>query len=220
MNSQVLLSTQQSQLVQYDDDELTSLLRRVEDQLPEIKEQLIHDPEFKMGTKKCVSHRAVGFFSDEVKEYNYSNTHTQANPITKPLADLMHSVNAKLQTSFNGVLVNWYRDGRDSIGMHHDKELEVDPTGKVAMVCFGAKRELKFRPYVPKAAKATKTTKKTKTTKILTEPGYLYCMEGQFQQEFKHGIDADPTVTEERLSVTFRCHRKKPTRATRAKKQT
>jgi alkylated DNA repair dioxygenase AlkB len=213
MNAEVLLSTETAQLLRYEDLHLQHLMDRVEAQVADLKAQLVHDPSFTIGKMRCVSHRAVGFFSDEVKEYNYSNTHTPALPMTDPLRAVLEQVNAKLGTRFNGVLVNWYRDGRDSIGMHSDKELELDPSGQVAMFCVGAERVMKFQRRDVSATTdeppAAKRRRLETIHRIVTQPRYLYCMTGTFQKEFKHGIDPDKTVTQERLSFTFRCHRRK-----------
>ncbi len=196
---EILFSTEkQSQLVKVQDDRLRDQLTGIESHLDSIKQQLIINPPVKVFNRPSTSPRAVGFFSNDVTEYKYANSFIPARPVPEPMYELMRLVNHMLGTSFNGVLVNWYRDGNDHIGMHSDNEKELDPnTGQVAMVAFGALRELKFEQQ-----QAPFTTHK-----VVLEPGFLYSMRGKsFQHEFKHGIMKRTKIKQERISFTFRCH--------------
>ena len=78
-----------------------------------------HQPILIFG-KKCLPPRFVGFFSAESVGYNYSNQKVKAKKITQNLRNLLELVNVKLESNFNGILINKYQDGNDCIGKHSD----------------------------------------------------------------------------------------------------
>jgi alkylated DNA repair dioxygenase AlkB len=98
-------------------------------------------------------------------------------------------------TPFNHVLANRYRSGDDSMGLHADAEAELGPDPVVATLSLGATRRLQVVPrdkrhgpprHFPLAA------------------GDLFLMLGQTQRHFRHGIPRQHSLTEERISLTFR----------------
>ena len=65
--------------------------------------------------KTCNQRRNVGFFSDDSIGYKYSKKLMESNPLSADLADLLVEINKILGTSFNGILVNKYMDGKTII---------------------------------------------------------------------------------------------------------
>ena len=53
-------------------------------------------------------------------------------------------------TQFNSVLVNLYRDGQDSMGLHADDEPELGSEPVIASVSFGAERNFRLRHRLTK----------------------------------------------------------------------
>lgn len=74
------------------------------------------EPTFKMFGRICTFHRCIGFFSDHHSGYKYSGQVAAAKPLTCPLKKLLKQVNSDLGSSFNGILINQYRNGEDYIG--------------------------------------------------------------------------------------------------------
>lgn len=113
------------------------------------------------------------------------------------LADIQCMVNTLTGRSFNSVLLNWYKDGRDTINYHADKEdiLKGGIEGSViACVNLGATRNFWFR----------KINSDEKPFSYSVSNGDLLVMNAGCQSEYLHAILKEPNVTEPRISLTFR----------------
>ena len=104
-------------------------------------------------------------------------------------------VNSIFGTEYNGILVNKYKTGEDYISAHSDDEVNLDPSGVVA-ISWGATRKFRIR---------NKITKKIVGDYPLTS-GSMIQMVGKFQQEFTHEVPVEKKVKTERISFTFRKH--------------
>ena len=61
-------------------------------------------------------------------------------PWTQTLLDIKSRVEAAAGTDFNSVLLNYYRDHRDSMGLHSDDEPELGERPILASVSLGEER--------------------------------------------------------------------------------
>lgn len=102
-----------------------------------------------------------------------------------------------LQLNYNSCLMNFYRDGHDSIQMHSDKEA-LGPKNAVAAISLGATRTFILKNQV-KGPNGRYPTIKTPINS-----GDLMIMAGECQKHWVHGINKEPGVTEARISLTFR----------------
>ena len=161
----------------------------------ETKDTLEVNPRIMIFGKPAIMHREVGFFSDESIGYYYSRQLSRSKPLTPSLKILLAMVNEYFKSEFNGILINAYKDGCDSIGDHSDDETNLDPAGVVA-ISYGAIRKFRIRE---------KTTKKI-VMDIPTLPNEIIHMGGDFQKEFLHGIPVQKKIKEKRYSLTFRKH--------------
>ena len=125
--------------------------------------------------------------------YRYSGQTLEPREPTPALANTLDAVRARVEVPFNHVLVNRYRDGRDSMGLHADGEPELGPDPIVATLSLGATRRFVLRPRKDGAAYAYDL-----------EHGGLLVMGGRCQAVYRHGIPRQPAVQAERLSLTFR----------------
>jgi alkylated DNA repair dioxygenase AlkB len=93
------------------------------------------------------------------------------------------------------VLLNYYRDHRDSMGMHSDDEPELGPRPAIASVSLGHQRTfiLKHR-----------TRKELERVTLPLESGSLLLMKGDTQRHWKHGIDKERRPCGPRINLTFR----------------
>jgi alkylated DNA repair dioxygenase AlkB len=163
--------------------------------------ELIKNPKIKVFGKEATMHRSVGFFSDESEGYKYSGQMAQSQPLPKFLKKLLKRVNEKFDTDFNGILVNRYEDGSDSIGAHSDDEKGLGKGGSVVGISLGAERVMRFR------GKKTPLIVDDKKFLDMSMPhGCLFIMDGDFQKEFTHEVPVKKSVTEMRISLTFRKH--------------
>lgn len=161
---------------------------------------LVSRPPICIRGKEYRQRRDIQFFSDEVSSYRYSGIEAKAAPmVSHPLlGHITAYLNRHLETNFNGVLVNRYRDGEDYISSHSDAEenLGTDRHGQhvVAGMSFGSSREIQFHDA------------KTGTHLLTyTLPGRsLYVMVGD-QRLVKHGIPRCKNRGP-RISLTWRRH--------------
>ena len=95
--------------------------------------------------KRHVQPRLLAWYGDEGASYVYSGTRHDPLPWTPLLADLRGRVQAATGLPFNSVLLNLYRDHRDSMGMHSDDEPELGREPAIASLSLGEVRTLVFR---------------------------------------------------------------------------
>jgi len=125
--------------------------------------------------------------------YTYSGLHLAPLPMTPLLAQLRSAVEAATGHRYNSVLLNYYRDGADSMGMHSDDEPELGQHPAIASLSYGATRSFVLRH------------KRTgRTLKFDLADGNLLLMAGALQQNWLHGINKTAKPTGPRLNLTFR----------------
>lgn len=126
--------------------------------------------------------------------YSYSGIRMVLNPWTPLLETIRRSVEAVTDTRFNSVLLNAYRNGRDSISMHADDEPELGPRPTIASVSLGCERVFDMR----------RKDGKGPTVHIPLTHGSLLVMAGDTQRNWKHGIAKTRSQAGERINLTFR----------------
>jgi alkylated DNA repair dioxygenase AlkB len=131
--------------------------------------------------------------------YRYSGQTLEPREPTASLEEASVAVRAAAGAPFNHVLVNRYRDGRDSMGLHADAEPELGPDPMVATLSLGATRRFELRP---RGSGARRT--------FDLEHGNLLVMGGRCQARYRHGIPRQPAVTDERVSLTYRLVKNSP----------
>lgn len=174
-------------------DEATDLFSYCKNEL-----DYVHDPKGRFMNKEITMHRSVAFYSDVSKGYMYTGQTMIAQPMPKKLQVLLDKVQHDLETPFNAWLVNYYKNGNDSIGAHSDNESSLSPNGSVAAITLGyANRPLRIR-----------NKNGSGFTDLITHHGQLLVMDGHFQKEFTHEIPVSKKVSEPRISLTARYHQK------------
>lgn len=137
--------------------------------------------------------RLTALFGDEGKAYGYSGIAMQPHRWNPLLMFIKESVEAACGASFTTVLLNYYRDGKDSNGWHADNEKELGRNPVIASVSFGAERFFHLQH-----------NSKTHKLKILLEHGSLLLMQGQTQHCWKHQIPKTAKPIGPRINLTFR----------------
>ena len=82
------------------------------------------DP-IKVFGKTYLQPRLTSLHSINKNEYSYSNITMESKPMTAELIYLKNQISNILINDFNTVLLNHYRDGKDSNGWHADNEKEL-----------------------------------------------------------------------------------------------
>ena len=140
--------------------------------------------------------RKTAYFGDI--EYTYDKyTHS---PADYPDCDLFKYIFHKMPTivpDFNPTnytcLINFYPDGESIIPPHSDNEASIIPDSVIYCISLGAPRTLKL----------SNTINNSIQTHTLPN-GSVYAMSAQSQSTWKHSIERDPSITQPRLSLTFR----------------
>lgn len=153
-------------------------------------------PKIRMFGKWVNQPRLLAWQANGNFPYRYSGQTLHPKPF-HPLVDLLcMEINDFCKTNFNTVLLNYYRDGRDSMGWHSDNEPELGPNPFIASISLGGMRDFQLKqihaPFL------------LKTYKL--EHGSLLFMGDNVQDLYKHAIPKRAKA-EPRINLTFRYHR-------------
>ncbi|SHN02912.1 alpha-ketoglutarate-dependent dioxygenase AlkB family protein [Flavobacterium xinjiangense] len=138
--------------------------------------------------------RLTALFGNEGKPYSYSNIKMQPHPWNLLLQKIKSKVESISDTNFTTVLLNQYRDGKDSNGWHADNEKELGTNPIIASLSFGAERTFQLKHNYDKDQKKS----------ILLEHGSLLLMKGTTQLFWKHQIPKTAKPIAPRINLTFR----------------
>jgi len=128
--------------------------------------------------KSHLTPRLSCWMGDENAVYGYSHTVMQPVAWDSKILHIKQKVENVTNESFNSVLINYYRDGKDSNGWHSDDEPELGVNPVIASLSLGAPRDFHLRH---------KTNKKL-THKMSLTSGSLLVMSGTTQQYWQHHI--------------------------------
>lgn len=142
--------------------------------------------------------------------YRYSGQTLEPRPVTLFTQELLERVIQTTGASFNHVLINRYRNGLDSMGMHSDSEPELGKDPVVATLSLGATRSFQLAarvptPPAPPAPPAPPTPPaRAQSLRLELTSGSLLTMGGTCQRDYRHGIAKTKKPIGERISLTFR----------------
>jgi alkylated DNA repair dioxygenase AlkB len=138
--------------------------------------------------------RLTALFGNEGKPYSYSNIKMQPHPWLLFLQKIKSDIQTVVDVDFTTVLLNYYRDGKDSNGWHADNEKELGTNPIIASVSFGAERIFQLKHnFIPNLKQ-----------NIILEHGSLLVMKGTTQHFWKHQIPKTAKPIGERINLTFR----------------
>lgn len=125
--------------------------------------------------------------------YTYSGITLDPQPMTSTLLEIKRHCEEVTSAQFNSVLVNLYRDGQDSMGLHADDEPELGSEPVIASVSFGGERNFRLRHRQNKELR-----------QIFLASGSLLVMSGLSQACWKHDIPKTKKFVDPRINLTFR----------------
>lgn len=138
--------------------------------------------------------RLVAWYGDPGIAYRYSGHTHQSRPWTPLLEEIRQQVQRETGSSFNGVLLNLYRDGSDAMGWHSDDEPELGRRPVIASLSLGSQRRFDLRPKGQSAM----------THSLWLGHGSLLVMRGETQHNWQHRIARCSQARRPRLNLTFR----------------
>lgn len=132
------------------------------------------------------------WFQNYGHSYNFSNKNHESIPIPEILQPYIDFVNSRESDfNYNGVLVNWYQDGKHYIGKHKDDETELIKTSPIYCFSFGSKRTF-----------IVENNEEKYKYELLNNS--LIIMGGDCQKYYKHSIPKRLRVKDSRISITIR----------------
>jgi alkylated DNA repair dioxygenase AlkB len=123
-----------------------------------------------------------------------ANYATDELPEALPLARMLQQVRARVPAPYNRIGMNLYRDGHDSVAMHHDKLHTLLRGHPITLVSLGAPRRMLIR-----AQRGAR-----ETIAVDLAPGSLLSMSHASQLSHEHGIPKTRRAQGPRISVVFR----------------
>lgn len=138
--------------------------------------------------------RLTAWYGEPEARYRYSGKLHQPLPWTPLLDEIRRQIVKAVGQPLNAVLLNYYRDGQDSMGWHSDAEAELGRNPLIASLNLGGSRRFDLR--------------RVGSTRIghslLLEHGSLLVMRGPTQHHWQHQVAKTRQPCAPRLNLTFR----------------
>ena len=147
--------------------------------------------------------RKTAWFGDPGLRYTYSGISLAPTAWTRTLLRIRARVEEANGSTFNSVLLNFYRDGRDSVSWHSDDEPELGEDPVIGSVSFGSERPFLLRHKAVRAGDPERTNGRLQFTLSLPNGSYLEMGAG-IQRCWVHQLPKRPRLTGERINLTFR----------------
>ena len=145
--------------------------------------------------KMYLQPRLVAWYGDSGSDYTYSGITLTPLPWTDLLLEIKRTIETVTEASFNSVLLNYYRDNRDSMGFHSDDEPELGLRPVIASLSLGEERTLILKHKLNKLAKPVR---------LKLASNSLLLMKGETQRYWTHGIAKESRKCGPRINLTFR----------------
>jgi alkylated DNA repair dioxygenase AlkB len=143
--------------------------------------------------RQVLEPRLTAWYGDDDAIYTYSGLRNVPLIWLPSLRELRERLDRELGIAVNGALLNWYRDGGDSMGFHADDEAELGLNPTVASVSLGETRRFVLRHV----------KNPTPRCDLELEHGSLLVMAGTTQHFFRHAVPKQANKGP-RINITFR----------------
>jgi len=138
--------------------------------------------------------RLTALYASNAKPYSYSGITMNPRPMTPLMETLRDRIHQVSSNTFTTVLLNLYRNGKDSNGWHADDEKELGKNPVIASLSFGAERYFHLKHKKDKNLRL----------KIPLKSGSLLIMEGETQTHWLHQVAKTARPVGPRINLTFR----------------
>lgn len=144
--------------------------------------------------REVLQPRLTAFYGDPQIAYSYSGITMHPHPWNEGLLEIKQKVEQVAGVSFTGVLLNFYRNGKDSMGWHRDNEKDLGTNPVIGSVSFGAIRTFQLRNYKDKKLRKA----------IDLGHGSFLLMKGTTQHHWEHQLPKRAGNAAARINLTFR----------------
>lgn len=149
-----------------------------------------HEYTMPMYDKMVTAPRMIAWYEEK--------DNTGADPglpeFTPELLAIRVRVQFEIGEEFNAVLLNLYRDGKDGVAWHSDKEGKIGKNPTIASVTFGETRMFRLRHK----------TKKELQVEIPLHHGSLLVMVGTTNTFWEHQVPKTAKAVLPRINLTYR----------------
>lgn len=141
------------------------------------------------------------FMSEKLLAYTYgkgkSAREYASSPYSEPIKNIMQKLNQCYNCDYNVCFLNRYDNAKNALGWHADDSPEMNTKHDIAVISFGATREIwwklkDFKGEIPKE------------NRQLLGDGSLFIMPAGFQEKYFHRIPKCDRECGTRISLTFR----------------
>tara|TARA_Y100001968_G_scaffold333540_1_gene397086 strand:- start:3748 stop:4317 length:570 start_codon:yes stop_codon:yes gene_type:complete len=154
-----------------------------------------NQPKVKVYGKSYLVPRKTVFLGEKGINYTYSGFNHSAEGWPNWFYPLLDKVNIASSCSFNGCLVNLYRNGMDKMGWHSDNEKVLNRLKPITSLSLGSTRDFCIKHRLSK-----------ERLTISLKNGDLLIMRPEFQDQWIHSIPQRRKINKNRINLTFRCY--------------
>lgn len=147
--------------------------------------------EMELFEKKVTAPRMISWFEDKEN----SDANSTKPELTQDLLTIRSRVEQEIQLKFNAVLLNLYRNGKDSVAWHSDHTDKSGSNPIIASVSFGETRMFRMRH---------KFRKDLKQVEIPLHHGSFLLMAGTTNSFWQHQVPKTTKDILPRINLTFR----------------
>ena len=147
--------------------------------------------------KEVLTPRLTAWFGDQETDHSIQGDGSKPLPWTDDLLAIKEKVDEATGITFNSVLLNYYRNGNDSVSWHDDMDGIPGRNRVVASISLGAVRVFDVRNKADHNLKFS----------IPLQNGSFLLMKGDFQLNWQHRIAKSNKPVGERVNLTFRISR-------------
>nr|XP_042907467.1 uncharacterized protein LOC107437569 [Parasteatoda tepidariorum] len=139
--------------------------------------------------------------------YAYSGAVLEAREMPPAIVEIKKRVERYLEAhqlcvDLNSVLLNLYRDGKDSVAWHSDDELTMGVSPTIASVSLGETR--KFQMKIKQNVRERVENLVSEEYFVHLTSGSLIIMDGSMQKDWKHQVPKEYHDRAPRINLTFR----------------
>lgn len=156
-----------------------------------LRQTIWREYEMPMYDRTVTAPRMIAWFEDK----SNIGADFSTPELTKDLQVIRQRVEAEINLKFNAVLLNLYRNGRDSVAWHSDKTDKSGINPIIASVTFGETRLFRLRH---------KTRKDIPQVEIPLHHGSFLLMAGTTNSFWEHQVPKTAKDVLPRINLTFR----------------
>jgi len=149
-----------------------------------------HEYQMPMYDKTVTAPRMISWYEDKTGQADQN-----LPDWTPELVAIRKRVELEIGEKFNAVLLNLYRDGKDGVAWHSDKEGKIGRNPSIASVTFGETRMFRLRH---------KTRNDIPLVEIPLHHGSLLLMSGTTNTFWEHQVPKTNKMVLPRINLTFR----------------